>query len=575
MDTDGTECTRLKCEYAEWYHEGHLQWTGHTTVHGGLLSVLSSDVATVAVQADSRTSPVGGATGDATATIRVREDGDAVLALKDGEEGGVLQWSNPFLRKDPYLVQHAITKRTLTGITDYQTYKEMCVDEPSSGHCGQATATSEISVSNSAAQAFDADPGTVWDGAPVGWPNQWLSYDLGEERPVVLYTIASTANECPSSWTFEGADPAVTCTQPFPGTTSCSNPGCVFTAAPNGGAQGRCDSWVVLDTQAARGCDTVAEKQCTAKTGLAPNHCGQPAPNALACPDNLADCIFTPDPTPGGVQGTCAPATQADCDAALLADADADGSECATAKCTYEEPTIYHVPTRSCSAKDPSSITCGQPANSATACPDNVGDCVFTADPLGGTQGSCALTSQADCTAALAVDTDGTRCRELKCEYEAPGVRSFRHYRFQFTAGVDLSGTCAAINTASATDVSFCGNAALNDGTVATCENAGTGSQCTFTGSANGYKVAQVRLEDDKGNANGCGVRLPDDETCTVGRSCADISIQDSLAGDGEYIIDPDGTGPVLPLLVYCDIEVGSAWTLFYSFSLEDETLHG
>ena len=90
---------------------------------------------------------------------------------------------------------------------------------------------------------------------------------------------------------------------------------------------------------------------------------------------------------------------------------------------------------------------------------------------------------------------------------------------------------------------------------------------------ANGYKVAQVRLEDDKGNANGCGVRLPDDETCTVGRSCADISIQDSLAGDGEYIIDPDGTGPVLPLLVYCDIEVGSAWTLFYSFSLEDETV--
>jgi hypothetical protein len=73
-----------------------------------------------------------------------------------------------------------------------------------------------------------------------------------------------------------------------------------------------------------------------------------------------------------------------------------------------------------CTAK--SSITCGQPAAGATQCPDNTGDCVFTADPGGSNQGSCALTDQAACTASLDVDTDGTACSALLCTYSSHAV---------------------------------------------------------------------------------------------------------------------------------------------------------
>ena len=88
-----------------------------------------------------------------------------------------------------------------------------------------------------------------------------------------------------------------------------------------------------------------------------------------------------------------------------------------TIKRTGIERTCTEKPDRSCTAKDTSAINCGQPLDGDTACPDNTDSCVFTADPNGGTQGSCALTEQAACTASLDDDTDGTACSALLCTY--------------------------------------------------------------------------------------------------------------------------------------------------------------
>lgn len=78
---------------------------------------------------------------------------------------------------------------------------------------------------------------------------------------------------------------------------------------------------------------------------------------------------------------------------------------------------VEGTPPRTCTAKDAAVVTCAQPADGDTVCPDNVDDCVFTADPGGGTQGSCALTDQAACTAALGITVDGVACHALKCTY--------------------------------------------------------------------------------------------------------------------------------------------------------------
>ena len=71
-------------------------------------------------------------------------------------------------------------------------------------------------------------------------------------------------------------------------------------------------------------------------------------------------------------------------------------------------------------------VTCGQPADGVTECPDNTEHCVFTADADGGSQGSCAVSTESidACAAALAEDTatdaDGTEgdaCMALGCTY--------------------------------------------------------------------------------------------------------------------------------------------------------------
>jgi len=142
-----------------------------------------------------------------------------------------------------------------------------------------------------------------------------------------------------------------------------------------------------------------------------PSECKQPADGATVCPENTEHCVFTADPL-GGTQGSCGLTSQADCTAALASDT--DGTNCRALKCAYR--VIQRARARTCAAKD-AAIACTQPDDGETTCPDKREHCIFSADPLGGTQGSCALQTQAVCSAALDVDSDGSACMAQKCSY--------------------------------------------------------------------------------------------------------------------------------------------------------------
>lgn len=64
-----------------------------------------------------------------------------------------------------------------------------------------------------------------------------------------------------------------------------------------------------------------------------------------------------------------------------------------------------------------------------------------------------------------------------------------------------------------------------------------------------------------------------EDGAPSVPRSCLDILTCDPAAMDGEFEIDPDGTGGAAPFAVTCDLS-GGGWTLIYTedFSLGDSS---
>ena len=236
---------------------------------------------------------------------------------------------------------------------------------------------------------------------------------------------------------------SVSCGQPADGDTTCpDNPSdCVFTADPAGGSQGSCALTSWDDCQAALSADD-SGFECTS-----------------------LKCSYTPPPAPPttiviapvqlGVCGDGSRASSEGCDDGNVDNGDGCDSSCsiesgficptnyirATSVCVQPQIalvefdasslassasegdtvtlTVTRVGTeRTCLAKDSSIITCGAPSAGDTVCPDNAADCVFTADPGGSDLGSCALTEQTGCTAALAADSDGTSCNALKCSYE-------------------------------------------------------------------------------------------------------------------------------------------------------------
>eukprot|EP01043_Picozoa_sp_COSAG02_P073168 COSAG02_NODE_14111_length_1308_cov_2.163772_1_plen_413_part_10 len=332
----------------------------------------------------------------------------------------------------------------------FEYYKRACLDEPTFGNCGQASASSENGVTTRAEFAFSSEPDTTWenDNAPGAYPNAWLTYNLGEERPIVRYSLATTDIDCPRDFTFEGGD-------------SDSGP------------------WTVLDTQTNQACDEVAERSCTAKDSIA---CSAPANGATECPDNTEHCVFTPDPD-GGTQGSCALTNQAECVAALAADT--DGTECARLKCAYASPRMYEVPTRLCTAKDSGTYTCGQPADGATVCPDNPDHCVFVPDsstPIAATNGAGSSDASApansnglgESTLTITVDAgfaDGDRVQIIDL-----GV----------TASCGIEGSYTIASIAGSTAVTFVETFATNVVEITDCALVRTGTQgtCELTSQA-------------------------------------------------------------------------------------------
>jgi cysteine-rich repeat protein len=122
--------------------------------------------------------------------------------------------------------------------------------------------------------------------------------------------------------------------------------------------------------------------------------CAAPVDDATTCPEPET-CVFT---TGSGSQGTCAPATQADCDAALAND-DGSGEACAAAKCVYGAPSMsadgldigFDI-----SAVDPCQLLqCGEHGT----CEE--GECVCDTNWMGaGVEESCSPSTgaPADCT---------------------------------------------------------------------------------------------------------------------------------------------------------------------------------
>jgi len=126
---------------------------------------------------------------------------------------------------------------------------------------------------------------------------------------------------------------------------------------------------------------TLTDRSCTARDSVV---CSQPDDGATECPDNNEACVFTPG-------SGCAVTDQIDCTASLVDDA--DGTVCRALKCSYL-PRLGK-----CTAK--SGVTCAQPVDGDTQCPDNTGDCVFTP---GGSCSDDTATSELQC---LGLETTG------------------------------------------------------------------------------------------------------------------------------------------------------------------------
>ena len=260
------------------------------------------------------------------------------------------------------------------------------------------------------------------------------------------------------------------------------------------------------------------ERQCTAKQ-LVADHCSQPAEDATTCPNNVGDCVFTyrdgygcpadeveglTSCPPNTVLGDCAPATQAECDAAHALDEDADGSECREKKCIYtiadwNIDNVAFAYGDDCQA-DGTACAVAAPAVGAAAslgprwwdaptCSFTAGDASSCTDTTG-----CSYTAAAAAVAAVAEACDAPTCSftagnassctgTAGCSYTAAAAEVVE-------ACVDVDGSgddCSGFSAGNAASCGACDYTAPQAAVAEACDaptcsfTAGDASSCTGT----------------------------------------------------------------------------------------------
>ena len=133
-------------------------------------------------------------------------------------------------------------------------------------------------------------------------------------------------------------------------------------------------------------------------------------------------------------------------------------------------------------------------------------------------------------------------------------------------------GGATDVNTpdadASNTDVGI--DADLDSGPIATCTDAVRNADETDVDC--GGTCPPCQLGQTCSIAADCDGTACLDDVCATPRSCREIQEANLGAGDGEYVIDPDGSGPLPELTVHCDMtsDRGVGYTML---RIEDDTL--
>ena len=126
----------------------------------------------------------------------------------------------------------------------------------------------------------------------------------------------------------------------------------------------------------------------------------------------------------------------------------------------------------------------------------------------------------------------------------ATGCATIAGLEDEYAVGDTSTGAAAHGGTAGA---GARGGAAATGGTGGTGASGGTGG-----GAGSGGSGAN-------GAAGGSGGATP------VPVDCLAIKTAKSAAGDGDYLIDPDGAGSITPFVAHCDMTIdGGGWTRFH-----------
>jgi hypothetical protein len=79
----------------------------------------------------------------------------------------------------------------------------------------------------------------------------------------------------------------------------------------------------------------------------------------------------------------------------------------------------------------------------------------------------------------------------------------------------------------------------------------------------------ELRVGDDQGEAGldtGAGKFEKGKDGKTPGSTCSSIKADNPQARDGVYAVDPDGSGGVIPFIVFCDMTtLGGGWTIIFN----------